>query len=254
MAMEATRSAQLKEIFGRIGSALGRARLSPVEIAFLAATVLFALIVLYFYATRVEPRRAELAGLDDRASAARTKLLQANERKKKLEAQQANASRIVDSLGGFERRLKDRERGTAQIINEVNRLASAHHVAASDYNFRLAVADAPAEGDGSPSSRREERDLQTYTSLAIETTLSGDYQDLRRLIAAIERGQTFMLINSVTFQGETKQVVTSAAAPGLAGAPAVQAPAGGETAVSLKLEMETYFRNDAAARAPRGAR
>jgi hypothetical protein len=103
----------------------------------------------------------------------------------------------------------------------------------------------------SPSSaRRDDRQLSVYSSLGIDTTVVGDYQDLRRLIGAIERSRQFILINAVAFQGEAERPGRSSApvvlpAPGAP--PVVQASrpeTPGGIVVSLKIEMETYFRNE----------
>jgi Tfp pilus assembly protein PilO len=249
--MEATRSAQFKELAGRIGGGFRRARLSAVEIAFLIATVLFVLVVVYFYLAHVQPKRSELNGLEGRERAARSRILAAEAQKKKIEVQQTNASRIVESLSNFENRLKDRGRGTPQLIDEIDKLARENQVIATDYGYRMAVAEpVSAEGQG-PASLRNDRDQQIYTALGVDTTLTGDYQNLRRLIAAIERSSSFILINGVAFQGETNRGrrtgPVAPSVPGQPGAPGRVAPgqpaAGNDLVVSLRLEMETYFRN-----------
>jgi hypothetical protein len=253
--MEATRRGQLKELAGRIGGGFRRARLSAIEIAFLIATGLFVLVAVYFYLAHVKPKRSELDGLDVRERAAKSRILTAEDQKKKIKEQQTNASRIVDSLSNFENRLKDRGRGTPQLIDEIDKLARNNQVISTDYSYRIAVAEpVSAEGQG-PASQRNDRDQQIYTALGVDTTLTGDYQNLRRLIAAIERSQSFILINGVAFQGETNRGRRSSpgapAAPGVPAGPGGVAPrqpaaggaAGNDLVVSLRLEMETYFRN-----------
>ena len=250
--MEATRGGQFKELAGRIGRGFHRARLSAVEIVFLIATGLFVLVVVYFYLAHVQPKRSELNGLEGREFAARSRILAAEAQKKKMDEQQTNASRIVDSLSNFENRLKDRGRGTPQLIDEIDKLARDNQVIATDYSYRINVAESvSAEGQG-PASQRSDRDQQIYTALGVDTTLTGDYQNLRRLIAAIERSPSFILINGVAFQGETNRTRRSGpGAPGVPAGPGGVAPrqpaaggaAGNDLVVSLRLEMETYFRN-----------
>ncbi|MBX3280117.1 MAG: hypothetical protein KF868_19110 [Acidobacteria bacterium] len=246
--MTSSPGAKLKEFIEALPSALRGLKLSALETAFLLATAAFVAIVFYFYAAKVGPRQAELSGLEGRERAARARLAAAEERKKKIEEQQNNASLIVDSMGQFERRLKDRSRGTPQIIDELDNLARAHGVSAGDFSYKVAVAEPTPEPDA--ATRRSERDKQVFTALGISTTLTGDYRDLRRLISAIERSQTFMLINSVAFQGAADRGQRGAAGPviGPGGVPvAPRAPQSGgpdEMAVALKLEIDTYFREN----------
>lgn len=244
--------AQLREFAEGVVGSVRRGRLSTIETAFLLAAIAFAGVVFYFYASQVGPRQAELSAFDGREQAARARLAAAAERKKKIEEQRNNSTSIVESLGMFERRLKDRSRGTPQIIDEIDRMARTHRVQAGDFSYKVAAAE-PTPEPGA-ASRLNERDLQVYTALGITTTLTGDYQNLRRLIAAIEGNSTFMLINSVAFQGAADRgqsggVVPAAVGPGGAPVAAPVAPRApqpaanpNETAVSLKLEMETYFR------------
>ena len=247
--MDLRRNLQAREVYERARASMRHARLSRVEIVFLAAAILFALTVIYFYAAKVQPRQAELDGLEARERAAHTQLLDAAGKRKKLEAQRANSTRIIDSLLDFERRLNDRPRGTPAIISEVNNLARQHRATTENYSYRTTAVE--VDNPESPSSaRRDDRQLSVYSSLGIDTTVVGDYQDLRRLIGAIERSRQFILINAVAFQGEAERPGRSSApvvlpAPGAP--PVVQASrpeTPGGIVVSLKIEMETYFRNE----------
>ena len=239
----------LGELFERSQAALRRARLSRVETVFLVAAILFAFTVIYFYVAKVHPRKAELDGIEARERAAHSQLLDVAGKRKKLEAQRSNSTRIMDSLKDFERRLNDRERGTPAIISEVNNLARQHRAAAGDYSYRMTAVE-PDNAENLPSSSRRDDRLNVYSSLGIDTTVVGDYQDLRRLIGAIERSRQFILINGVAFQGEAERpgrtnIPVVLPAPGAA--PVVQ-PARSETPaavqVSLRIEMETYFRGE----------
>lgn len=234
----------------QIRYSLVRLQLTRPETVALAAVILFASAVGYFYFFKVQPLKTELDGLELRERAAHNRILDAATRKKKLEAQRANANLIVDSIDIFERRLKDRQQGTPAIISEVNNLASQHRVTASDYNYRLVAAESDEPASASSASRREDTQLNVYSALNIDTTVVGDYRDLRRLISAIERSNQFIVILGVAFQGESERPgrnAIPAVMPAPAGAPVAQAarPVGDALmAVSLKIEMETYFRNE----------
>ncbi len=242
-----------RDLIGQAQTALRSLRLKPIETLFLVATLAFASVVVYFYVFEVRARRVELDGLDARDRAAHSRILEAGAKKKKLEAQRSNASLIIDSIQSFERRLKNREQGTSAIISEVNNLAKQHRALAGDYSYRVIEGETDNQANQAPSSQRVES-LNAYTALGIETTVVGDYGDLRRLISAIERSQQFIVINSVAFQGEADRPGLTVVPAGLpAVLPAVQqrsVPATGEGGipVSLKIEMETYFRNGANSR------
>lgn len=242
---------KIKNSFEQVVATFRGLRLKPVEMLALAGTVIVAGAVIFFYFFEVKSRRDQLDGLDARDRAAHSRILEAGSRRKKLEAQRSNASLIIDSIQSFEKRLKSRELGTPAIITEVNSLAKQHRVMAGDYAYKVVEGEAEIKESGSASSQRVESP-NTYTALGIDTTVIGDYGDLRRLIAAIERSPQFIVINSVAFQGEADRPGQGAPPPGMAAVlPAAMqkpvTPVGtpGGVPVSLKIEMETFFRNGA---------
>lgn len=235
--MAAVRFLPRRELIGQARASLRRARLSALEISFLVIVVIFSGAVLYLYLAVLGPRRSALNELDARARNARAQIERLTADQKKLSAQQANAGRIIDSLGDFERRLKDRQQGTPQIIDEINGLARAHQMLAGDYSYRMSEAPVSAEAGG-PASLRDERNLNLYPALGISTTVVGDYQRLRQMIAAIERSRQFIVINALIFQGEADRLLQAGGAP-KSPSPGV---ALGASPVSLKIEMDTFFR------------
>jgi Tfp pilus assembly protein PilO len=240
---------KLKSAVDHVVASVRRVRMTPVEIVALAGTILFAGAVLFFYVFEVRSRRTELDGLDARDRAAHSRILEATTRKKKLEAQRSNASQIIDSIGSFEKRLKNRELGTPAIITEVNSLAKQHRAVAGDYAYKVVEGEAEVQAKESASSKRAELP-NTYTALGIDTTVVGDYADLKRLISAIERSPLFIVINSLAFQGEADKSGQAGPPPGMAPVMPtqqqrpVQNAAPGGMAVSLKIEMQTFFRNE----------
>jgi hypothetical protein len=240
---------KIKSLAAQVTASLRRIRLSRVEMVALAVTVLFAGAVTFFYFFEVRSRRTELESLDARDLAAHSRILDATIRRKKLDTQRSNASLIIDSIGSFEKRLKNREMGTPAIITEVNGLARQHRALAGDYAYKVVEGEAEAQVKESASSQRVDLP-NTYTALGIDTTVVGEYADLKRLISAIERSPMFIVINSLAFQGEADKAAQVGPPPGMGPVmPAQQqrpagnpAPAG--AAVSLKIEMQTFFRNE----------
>ncbi len=254
MALKGNR--KLAELIDQTQSVFRGFRLTPVESVFLLATLIFAGVVTYFYIFEVRSRTVQLDGLEARERTARSRILDAGARKKKLEAQRTNASVIVESIQDFERRLKNRQQGTPAIISEVNALARQHRVTAGDYSYKVIESDQPTAE--SASTRRDDTQANAYTALGIDTTVVGDYDDLRRLIAAVERSRQFIVINVVSFQGEADRpgetavpaaglgMPAAVVGPPVRQAPIAQNPTGGPGGipVSLKIEMETYFRSE----------
>ena len=252
--MASRASKQIVDVFDRTRFALRNVRMKPVEALSLAATLLFAFAVAYLYFFEVLARQSELDGLETRDRIAHSSWLEGLSNQKKFEAQRTNASLIIESIGDFERRLQTRQQGTSAIINEVNNLALQHRAVASDYSYKVVEGEGDNPTNPSASSKLDEADLKAYTALGIETNVMGEYRALPRLISAIERSRQFIVINSVAFQGEAERPGRTPVAAGMpavvpsqVGPPATAtAPGspGGGAPVSLKIEMETYFRND----------
>jgi Tfp pilus assembly protein PilO len=253
------------------GAALRGMRLSVVEIVFLVAGLTFAGVVAYFYLTQAQPRTSRLAELRERQRVAQEKINRQGKEREAVEEQRKNADSILDSLKDFESRLKDSKHGISAVIDEVNGLARANNVSAGDINFRTDAPEPVAsatEADGtaaspSPSAAptllmRDGKPVNVYEGLGIETTVEGDYHDLRRFISAFEQSRQFVIINSIALQSVDEKAKQTGARRG--GPPTrmpgqMAGPAPGQmpgqpldgptvTTVSLKIQMETYFQRE----------
>jgi hypothetical protein len=182
-----------REMFNRLRDAIRRARLSAVEIVFLSAAILFASAVALFYSYKilplaytVETRRQQIQGIKNRIQIS-------NAEDQKRLAQASNAEKILESLRGFESRLTPDESGKTQIINEIDALSVAHKVAASDSNYRNEDADEPKlDENGNPKTQpNRDRKPKFYPNLGVETTVVGDYPNLRRFLSDLERSNSF---------------------------------------------------------------
>jgi len=243
--MSLSKSLNPSDLMAGLRAGVRGARLSVVEIVFLVAAIFFAVLVMFFYLTKIQPKESALRNLQQREKAARDTLDRMDKQRKDLESQHANAEKIVESLTEFEGRLKDRQQGYTQIIDEVNQLTKSNHVAGGEFGFRVTAAEV-ADENGNPiqPAVRSDRNLNIYPSLGIDTTVEGDYHDLRRFISDLERSKQFVIINALVFQGPGADRKTrrgpKGAAPGQAPASADSVP------VSLKIEMDTYFQKRAA--------
>lgn len=248
----------LRDVFGRF-------HLSAFEWLALAATIVFAGVVAFYYLNSTQPLRSKLSELRSKEKTLQLGIIQKTEQKKGLDEQMKNRDKILDSLESFEARLHSRKTGITAIIDEVNQIAKANGVKAGDVSFRT---DAPEPLPGEPKpgatpgttptpaaiTRRDKLPV-VYEGLGIDTTVEGDYADLRRFIAALERSRNFVIINALALQSiderQRSKIQNNVAGPGAPmnpgagpGQPVVATgPESGPTkiVVALKIEMETHF-------------
>jgi hypothetical protein len=219
--------------------ALRNLRLSPVEMVFLAAALLYAGFVLYFYFSGVQPLSSRLTELQSRQQ----KLIADNAKSLKDEKarsdQAANAEKILDSLQSFQAMLKPDERGMTQILNEINSLSQTHKVLAGDASYRVTEAEATTDENGNPLPQKKlsEKKFNLYPTLGIDTTIVGDYPNLRRFLADLERSRQFLIINSLSFQGGDDKLARTMAKSGKQ----IQLSSPEAVPVSVKIELDTYF-------------
>jgi len=229
----------ISEIFSGWRSAIGRARLSVVEIVFLVAALLFAGFVAFFYLNKVQPIGSAIATREQQIKDLDAQIVKLKNEKEKLSTQTSNAENILESLRGFESLLKPDRRGTTQIIDEVEALAKTHQLLLGDSSYRPEEADEPLvdeNGNPIPQAARRDRKPKIYPILGIETVVIGDYANLRRFLSDLERSKQFLIINALTFQGGDEKVARQLAKGGK------QIQLGQDSIpVSLGIELDTYF-------------
>lgn len=236
----------LSEIFGGLREVVSRARLSVVEIVFLAAALLFAGFVAFFYFSKVQPLGSEITLLKERESELNARIEKMKTDEKKFRDQAANAGKILESLQKFEAYLKPDERGMTQIINEIDQLGKTHNIVVGDASYRVEEAEALIDENGNPKPQAENKDKKPkiYPNLGIDTTVIGDYPNLRRFLSDLERSRQFLIINALAFQGGDEKIARQLAKGGkplqLSGPEAIP--------VSLKIELDTYFQSPVSAK------
>jgi hypothetical protein len=231
-------SLNLDNLWGGLRDLFRRARLSVFETVFLAAALLFAAFIAFFYFTKVQPLNSEVSRLQRRESDLRASLDRMNSDEKKRAEQASNAEKILESLNRFEGYLKPDERGMTQIINEIDALGRNYKVIVGDASYRVAEPEDALDENGNPKPQivSSDKPLNIYPALGIDTTVIGDYPNLRRFLAELERSKQFLIINSLSFQGEADKVRQN---PGQA--QQIQLSGAGAIPVSLKIELDTYF-------------
>jgi hypothetical protein len=231
-------------MFGGARDTIMRARLSLIEVIALVAALIFIGVVTFYYFTKVQPLQSQLDALLEREQVANTKIEKLNTDEQKRQQQASNAETILASLKTFEIYLKPDERGMTEIINEIDMLGKKHKVLTGDSSYRVAEADQLLEQtvdeNGQPKQKKNEDKQTVYPALGIDTNLIGEYPNLRRLLGDLERSRQFLIINSLSFQGESDKVKREAQK---SGKQKLEPSSPDAALVSLKVEMDTYFKS-----------
>jgi Tfp pilus assembly protein PilO len=229
------------EILNALWNLYRRARLTLFETGSLAAALIFAVIILFFYLTKIQPLRSQVAALRDKEIELGQQLNKLSIEERKRAEQSANAEKILDSLTKFESNLKPDGRGMTQIIDEINALCKTHKILNDGSSYNFTEPTAVTDENGNPVVRPVTREkIDFYSVLGIDTAVTGDYHNLRRFIFDLEQSKQFLVINSVQFQGEADKFRRAQGNPGR---PQQQMDLSSPEAipVSLKIEMDTYF-------------
>lgn len=212
----------------------------PERLALIAALVLIATVI-FFYVTRVRALGDEIATLRNREQELRSRLDKRGVDEKKRRDQNSNAEQILGSLEQFERGLKNKEEGMSALISELDTLGRKNRIIVGDASYRVEESALLLDEKGNPvpAATTGERQESVYPGMAIDTTVIGDYPNLRRFIAALEQSRQFVIINSLAFQGEGDKVRRETAKVGQAVQVELASP--DAVPVSLKIELDTYF-------------
>lgn len=237
------RNLNASEISSKFKELFGRSSLSLIEVVALVAALVFAGASFYYYYSKVQPLRSELSSLQDREKDVRLQIEKANTDEAKRQKQASNAETILASLKNFDLYLKQDERGMTEIINEVDALGRKHGVLTGDSTYRVGEAEPLVDENGQPIQQKSggKDDAQKiYPVLGIDTNIVGEYPNLRKFLLELERSKQFLVINSLTFQGESDKVRREAQK---SGGQKLQLSSPDAVPVSLKIEMDTYFQS-----------
>jgi hypothetical protein len=227
------------ETFRRLRDAISRARLSRVEIVSLGAAILFTSVVAIFYSYKVAPLSFALAASQRQIQDLKARIDDLNIRQKKALDQASNAEKILESLRGFESRLTSDQSGMTQIIDEINALSATHKMVTSDSIYRKEDADEPKlDENGNPKLQpNRNKTPKIYPNFGIETTVVGDYPNLRGFLSDLERSKQFLIVNSLSFQGGDERILRQLEK----GGKKIELSSPEAVPVSLKIELDTYY-------------
>lgn len=241
--MNLRQSLNIKEFSAKSRELIERSRLSLIEVIALVAALVFVGVVIFYYFTKAQPLSSKLATLKAREAEIRQQIEKANSDEMKRQKQASNAEAIMASLKDFDQYLKQDERGMTEIINEVDTLGKKHGVLTGDSTYRVAEAEPLVDENGQPIPPKNGRENETqkiYPVLGIDTNIIGEYPNLRKFLYELERSRQFLVINALTFQGESDKVRREAQK---AGTQKLQLSSPEAIPVSLKIEMDTYFQS-----------
>lgn len=229
-----------KQVMESLGDGARALKLSLVESVFLLAALGFAGFVGFFFVSEVQPLSGQIEELQQQQTAILQRGVEERRRQEELAKQQAHAEGILNSLTRFEAMLRNGQTGKAAIIDEFEALAKKHKIITGDFGFKPIEAEPLVDADGNPLKDIIKNDrINVYPALGVDTTVIGDYPNLRRFVADLEKSSQFLIINAVAFQGEADKVKV-AAQSGKGRLPQLDDP--NSIPVSLKIEMNTFFK------------
>ena len=213
--------------------------LGPAEIVGLAGSFLILLLVVVGYLYFLVPANSRLVALQAQRSLLQTQLRDLQSAVNRDESTEASVQRINQSLDDFEsNQLLGADRGRMGLYDSLNvliRKNGLRNTSGPTY-APLEPSDSKMGTSGSRSANTKWQSI--YPGIAINVTVEGQYQSLRRFIRDLETNKQFIIINSVELEHSTETNNSPAAedesATGARG-----------SLVSLRLEMTTYFQRAA---------
>lgn len=215
------------------------AMLGMAELIGLAGSVLILVLVIVSYLYFLVPARSRLATLQREDTRLHSELRNTQEVVRQGQSTEATVQNITQSLDTFEsKRLLGANRGRMGLydtLNELIRKNGLRNTSGPTY--------APLDPTGSKNGANGTRSANTkwqsiYPGIAIDLTVEGPYQNLRRFVRDIETNKQFVIINSVELERSTETNSSPSADGGPPGAAR-------SSLVSLRLEMSTYFKRGA---------
>ncbi|MEP6850402.1 MAG: hypothetical protein ABI999_16195 [Acidobacteriota bacterium] len=243
----------------------------PPEIAVVgvASIAVLGAILLYFLA--VVPSNREIERVRTEGDRLQLELTSANSKYGTITSTETQVAKLVSSVNDFEMHyLSPAPSGKNAVYQRINGLISSYdltNTTGPDY-VPLEAPDQDA-GKQTEEERGRAKFRSVFPGMYVTMTLEGSYQNLRRFINDIERGNDFVVVSAIELEpsdSETQKTVDTAAQPAgqrpvitnpafpgnpTMSRPSVQLPrqqttpprgkTHGET-VSLRLELAAYFR------------
>ena len=214
--------------------------LGPAEIIALAGSFFILLLVVVGYLYFQMPARSRLATLQLERARLQSQLR--NSENAALEGQTAEnaAQQIAQSLDVFENnKLLTASRGRISLydaINDLIRKNGLRNTSGPTYTPLDAEGTKTATGGTKANTKWQ----SIYPGVAVSVTVEGPYQSLRRFVRDLETTKQFVIINAVELERSTETNTQPEPEGEPTGSPR-------NSAVSLRLDMATYFQRGAGA-------
>ncbi|MCA1616483.1 MAG: hypothetical protein LC800_20790 [Acidobacteria bacterium] len=221
---------QLQERLARFRGARRTGMFGVPEIVALAASCLLLALAFAAYFLLLVPQRSGLVRSETERASLQGKILAARENVGARVSTNEAVSNIVRSIQSFETgTLAAREVGIMPIYEELNDKTRRNGLARAQFSFvhqEEAGAQQQAGSAANLAGSSQRRQL-IFPAVDINLNIEGNYPNVRRFIADLERSNRFVVINGVQLEG----INESGADPSTRG-----------TLVSLRLDMSAYFR------------
>lgn len=188
-----------------------------------------------FYTRRLQQEQ-RVEALRERLRINREEIRLLSERIRAIQAstrtEVATPETIRESLKQFEQEyLSDPDAGLSAVILQINKTARAAGVMLSDIAFNPIE-----EGEVQPTGRSVGigRGRQFYPGLTMAFTVTGAYPNIRQFLVELERGQMFLIVESLALKS-----VEDARGGRRAASPAT------DVALSLEVRLSVYYRRQA---------
>jgi Tfp pilus assembly protein PilO len=218
-------------------SSFGRSReqrmLGPAEMMGLAGAALILLLVVVSYFYFLLPANSRLTARQSERTLLQAQIKSLQDVVREGQSTEATVQQITESLEDFEsRQLVNADRGRMGLYDSLNLLMRNNGLRNTSGPTYAPLEPAGAKTNtGSNTKTGNTKWQSVYPGIAISLTVEGQYPNLRKFLQELERDKQFVIINSVELERSTDTNTLV----GAEGKPA------GATAVSLRLEMATYF-------------
>lgn len=215
----------------------------PAEVIALAGSFLILIMVVVGYLYFQMPARSRLERLQLERSRLQTQLRSSNDIMLQGQTTESAVQSIAQSLDSFENnKLLGAGQGRMSLYDALNamiRKNSLRNTSGPTYT-PLDPAGAKTATGGTKANTKWQ---SVYPGVAVSVTVEGQYQNLRRFLRDLETTKQFVIINTVELErsSETNSQVSTEDG---------SAEGARSSAVSLRLDMATYFQRGGAGAAP----
>lgn len=199
------------------------------EVIGLAGALLILVMVVASYLYFLVPTRSRRAALELERARLQSQLRNSQELLTRGLSIDATVHNITQSLDSFETAgLVDANRGRMGLYDSLNTLIRKNGLRNTSGPSYTPLE--PIGSKTSPGSKAANTKWQSvYPGIAISVTVEGPYQNLRHFVRDIETSKQFIVINTVELERATESSGAS------------ESGSSGNSLVSLRLEMTTYF-------------